>query len=121
MQNNYVPTSEVFKSSNKKTEIEIRQQQYQSKIDVVDSNNNPSNQYQEMRIINQEQNQQQQYQDIPNFSKETKSNYNQYLNASSIKNSNFRIPKKLEIDISEMQFESKLGEGGNPKKQKSCM
>ena len=115
------------KSTNKRTEIELSQQQgkqqYQSTIDV--KSNNTDNQYQKVILINPPANQydlflrtqekqiknQQQYQAIPNFSKETKSNYNQYLNASSIKNSNFRIPKEIAIDISEIKFESKLGEG----------
>ena len=53
-----------------------------------------------------------QYQQIPNFSDKNSLNNNQYFGMSTVNNQlDFKIPKAIEIDISQLKFEKKLGEG----------
>ena len=53
-----------------------------------------------------------QYQQIPNFSDKSSLNSNQYFGMSTVNNQlDFKIPKAIEIDISQLKFEKKLGEG----------
>ena len=53
-----------------------------------------------------------QYQQIPNFSGKKSLSNSQYFGISTVNNQlNFKIPKAMEIDISQLKFEKKLGEG----------
>ena len=53
-----------------------------------------------------------QYQQIPNFSDKKNLSNNQYFGISTVNNQlDFKIAKSIEIDISQLKFEKKLGEG----------
>ena len=77
----------------------------QNYFDIPDNFSNRKNSKQQRENQNFSQ-----YQQIPNFLDKKSVNNNQYFGISSVKNQlGIKVAKSIEIDISQLKFEKKLG------------